>query len=189
MNTISHRTSRSNPSDPAQSRRRAVHFSKTDRVILIPSRIDLTQKEIRSTWVTRRDIAAHVDEIADAEIEMRRQHRRPSSFGSDDVHTTFRGLEHLLMPYGTTKQKRNRHLLVGFIVQHQVRDAAGRHIVNEDELALMSQMLSKDAADRARARGIDYERAENENARINIETTVEICSRTSNKNHCPLGNT
>ena len=169
---FSHRNDRSNPSGPAQSRHRAVRFSKTDRVIYIPSRKDLTQKEIRSSWVSRKDIATREHVIADAEIEMRRLLRRPSSFGNDGSHTSFRGLEHLLRPCGTMKQKRDRHLLVGFVVQHQVRDATGRHVVNGDELALMSQMLSKDAADRARARGIDYERAENENASVNIEATV-----------------
>ena len=157
---ISCRHDRSNPSDPAQPRRRGVRFSTIDRVALIPSRKDLTQKEIRRTWISQRDIEQNEDEVAADTIKMRKQTRRRLSFIDDNNGTTFRGIEHLLSPSGSTQQKRGRHLLVDSTVHKQRRDTNGWRIVNEDELALMSRMLSKDATDRARARGIEYERAE-----------------------------
>ena len=157
---ISCRHDRSNPSDPAQPRRRGVRFSAIDRVAFFPSRKNLTQKEIRRTWISQRNIEQNEDEVADATIKMRNQTRRRLSFVDDSEGTTFRGIEHLLSPSGSTQQKRGRHLLVNSIVHKQQRDAHGRRIVNEGELAQMSRMLSKDATDRARARGIEYERAE-----------------------------
>ena len=170
---ISCRHDRSNPSDPTQPRRRGVRFSTIDRVAFIPSRKNLTQKEIRRTWISQRDIEQNEDEVAAATIKMRKQTRRRLSFIDDNDGTTFRGIEHLLSPSGSTQQKRGRHLLVDSIVHKQRRDTHGWRIVNEDELALMSRMLSKDATDRARARGIEYERAEREKYRFNIQSMVQ----------------
>lgn len=170
---ISGRHDRSNPSDPAQSRRRGVRFSTIDRVALIPSRKDLTQKEIRRTWISQRDIEQNEDEVANATIKMRKQTRRRLTFVDDSDRTTFRGIEHLLSPSGSTQQKRGRHLLMNSIVHKQQRDAPGRRIVNEDELAQMSRMLSKDATDRARARGIEYEQAEVGHFRADSQSTLQ----------------
>ena len=87
----------------------------------------------------------------------------------DDTHeediemthqTTFRGLEHLLHPMGAMRQKRGRQLLIASIVERQRTDASGKRVINADELAMISQLLSRDATDRARAKGIEYERVE-----------------------------
>ena len=118
------------------------------------------------------------EEIEDGIIEtmllMRRRMQTTSTSSSsplsfDDAHeeriemnyqTSFRGLEHLLHPMGAARQKRGRQLLITSIVERQRTDAPGKRVVNADELAMISQLLSRDATDRARAKGIDYERVE-----------------------------
>ena len=152
-----------------------IRFDHKVRVLLVPSTKDFTREEIDSIWTTPEETDDIEDDIIETMLLMRRRVQRtsPSSSSSplsfDDAHeeriemshqTSFRGLEHLLHPMGAARQKRGRQLLITSIVERQRTDTSGKRVINADELAMISQLLSRDATDRARARGIEYERVE-----------------------------
>ena len=160
------------PSPPPLHR---IRFDNKVRVLLVPSTKDFTREEIDSIYTTPEDTDDIEDGIIETMLLMRRRMQTTSTSAStpllsfDDAHeeriemshqTSFRGLEHLLHPMGAARQKRGRQLLITSIVERQRTDTSGKRIINADELAMMSQLLSRDAIDRARAKGIEYERAE-----------------------------
>ena len=151
-----------------------IRFSNKVRVLLVPSTKDFTRQEIDSIYTKPEDTEDIEDGIIETMLLMKRRMQTTSTSSStplsfDDAHeeriemshqTSFRGLEHLLHPMGAVRQKRGRQLLITSIVERQRTDASGKRVINADELAMISQLLSRDAIDRARAKGIEYERVE-----------------------------
>lgn len=152
-----------------------IRFDNKVRVLLVPSTKYFARDEIDSIYTTPEESDDIEDGIIETMLLMRRrvQITSPSSSSSplsfDYAHeeriemshqTSFRGLEHLLHPMGAARQKRSRQLLITSIVEGQRTDTSGKRVINADELAMISQLLSRDAIDRASAKGIEYERVE-----------------------------